>query len=185
MRLRPFLPAVALLVAAAPTGSPRTLDTRWTQAASKAFVARTESGKLEKSLPEIRVYDAGDRLVLRSFGAKNGPIGRSIVQALRRHSPIAGPSFKETLAELETRDGKPALGQTKGGARITVVDYWAEWCIPCKALGKELDAWAARQPAGYVQIVRAETDPMAAMQASGIKMKRFKKGPDGKLVEVQ
>jgi thiol-disulfide isomerase/thioredoxin len=175
--------AAATAAAAAPVAT-AVLETRWTKAAEQAFVSSL-TARAKKQLPELRVYDAGNRLVLRSYGFKEGTAGKTIVKAVRSRKAVAGPDFAETMGELETRDGRPALAQARGRAKITVVDYWAEWCAPCKALGKELDEWAARQPAGYVQIVHAETDPIAAGKARGQKFFRYIKGPDGKRIKVE
>jgi thiol:disulfide interchange protein len=180
--MKSLLLLVLLATAAAPAAP--VLETRWTKAAAQSYVAALDKVKTARSLPELRVYDAGNRLVLRSFGLKQGTVGTNIVQAVRRRVQVKGPSFAQTMNELETRDGSPALAQAQGRAKITIVDYWAEWCAPCKLLGAELQAWAARQPAGYVQIVRAETDIMAAEKAAGHKVLHYIKGPDGKLTKV-
>jgi thioredoxin 1 len=40
---------------------------------------------------------------------------------------------------------------------LTVVDFWAEWCGPCKALGPTIDA-LADQYAGRVKVYKLNVD---------------------------
>jgi thiol-disulfide isomerase/thioredoxin len=173
--------SMLLLAAAATTAAP--LETRWTKAAESHYLAISTTSP--KQLPELRMYDARHRLVLRLFGMKPGTLGPELSAAIMHSRVIAGPSYAETMAELQTRDGRPALAGVRSSARFTVVDYWAEWCAPCKVMGAELAKWAALQPSGAVQIVRAETDPMAAARAAGAVVRHYKNGPDGKLVEIK
>ncbi|NDF14212.1 thioredoxin [bacterium] len=42
-------------------------------------------------------------------------------------------------------------------ADLTVVDFWAEWCGPCKALGPTIDA-LADQYAGKVKVYKLNVD---------------------------
>ena len=80
--------------------------------------------------------------------------------------------------------GRPAAA-ARIGAKFVIVDYWADWCAPCKLLGAELERWAGQQPAGAIGIVKAETDFLAAARARGDVVRRYKQGPDGKLVEIK
>jgi thiol-disulfide isomerase/thioredoxin len=181
MRKDMLVMAMLLLPAAAASIAP--IDLRWTKAAERHYLA--VSATAPKQLPELRMYDAHHRLILHIVGMKPGTLGADLSNAARHVRAAAGPSYADTMAELETRDGRPARAALRSGARFTVVDYWAEWCAPCKVMGTELETWAALQPAGTVQVVRAETDPLAAARAAGAVIRRYRQGPNGKLVEVK
>jgi thiol-disulfide isomerase/thioredoxin len=182
LRTAPLLIAAAALVSAEARGE--RLDARWTKAAEAQYVPGAMAGKT-KTLPELRVYDAGGRLILLQTGYHRGRVGASIEAAARLDRPVRGPSLAQSLAELETRDGKPLGRSLRTRRGLTVIDYWAEWCVPCKSLGAELDAWTASQPASAVTLVRAETDLMRALRAQGKVVKHYLEGPDGKRIEVE
>lgn len=40
--------------------------------------------------------------------------------------------------------------------KITIVDFWAEWCGPCRMLGPILDVLASENP--EVQVVKVDVD---------------------------
>jgi thiol-disulfide isomerase/thioredoxin len=165
--------APLLLLAAAPADT-NILETRWTK---KVQLAAAKSGT-GTSLPEVRVYDARGQLLLRTFGAGKGTAVRQVTGAIRNAKPVAGPSLAEAMRVLETRDGRPAARQIGGRGRIIVVDYWAEWCVPCKFVSRELAEWTAQQ-GGTVLLVHAETDPM-----KGKAFKHIYLDKDGKELKV-
>lgn len=163
----------------APSSNSGTLGVEWTKPAGE----RTFASHKPYALPQLRVYDAAGKLVLNITNGASAPdIGARVDQAIRVDQTVAGPSVAETLADLQTYQGQPASSAVNAQGRPLIVDYWASWCIPCKALGKSLLAWAARKPSGSVQIVKAETDLVKVAAAQGIKIERYQqvKGPDGK-----
>jgi thiol-disulfide isomerase/thioredoxin len=133
------------------------------------------------ALPQLRVYDAGGRLVynLTPGEWKPATIGSVIDQALKSGRAVPGPTLQQTLADLQTTSGHPAGSAIAANGTPLIFDYWATWCIPCKKLEKALLAWAAQKPPGSVQIVKAETDIMKAMRASGQRTFMMKKDAAG------
>jgi thiol-disulfide isomerase/thioredoxin len=112
-------------------------------------------------------------------------VAREIDHAIATRHPIAGPSLAKSLDELETREGRAAPSAVTVHGPTLVFDYWAGWCVPCKVLEKALLQWQSAKPAGSVQIVKAETDIMKAMRATGEKTYMITKGADGKLHKTE
>jgi thiol-disulfide isomerase/thioredoxin len=163
--------------------APEFIETAWTDAAANRAESLMMQRKLHYALPEVRIYDSGQKLIFRQIGDKPPIVGATLDRAIAGDQPVSGPSFAETVSDLETADHRPAAERLSASGKVTVVDYWASWCVPCKAVEKKLTAWAEAKPEGAVRIVKAEADLMKAAQAHGIKMERYKqvKGPDGKL----
>lgn len=168
------------------------LDTQWTDAAAKRTeklvndaLQKGPSGASQYALPELRIYDQRQQLIFHGKGVEPGKMGALLDQVASAKRPIAGPTFQETLVDLETSDHQPANEYVRPGDHITIFDYWAEWCVPCKALEKELLAWAGDQPPGTVQIIRAEADLMKLARARGDKIIMMKRDANGKLIKEE
>jgi thiol-disulfide isomerase/thioredoxin len=163
------------------------IETMWNGAVAKRI--HSLGTKFQYTLPELRIYDAHRSLIFRQIGDKPTINDAVLNRVISGDQPIAGPSFAETVADLDTADHQPAAAKLPMNGEVTIVDYWAEWCVPCRALGKQLMVWAATQPQGSVRIVKAEADVnklfgQAAPSGGDTvihKVTRVIKSPDGKL----
>ena len=175
---------------------PAVVETQWTDAAAKRTEALADAalkqdpvkGGLKYALPQMRVYDAQGQLVYSldpTAGWKPQSIGATIDRAIASGHAIAGPSLKDTLADLQTSDGRPAITAVARQGTPLVFDYWASWCVPCKILEKALLQWQATKPRGSIQIVKAETDLMKLARRRGEKVYKMERGPDGELHKVE
>jgi hypothetical protein len=175
---------------------PSVIDTQWTRSAAERAERLTAAalkqdprrGGAKYALPRLRVYDAKGQLVYSldpTLGWNSNTIGGEIERAIASGRPISGPSLNDTLAELQTADGRSASAVVAPGRTALVFDYWASWCVPCKILGKALVQWQSSQPRGAVRIVKAEADPTKFARERGEKVLMEKRGLDGKLHQVE
>jgi len=161
------------------------VEAQWTIATARRMEALTARREASYALPEVRAYDGKKRLLVDARGFEPGHFAQTISSARKVDKVVPGPSYSATLAEIETADHvtQMALQDAHGG--LTVFDYWASWCVPCKKLDRELRFWAAKEPRGSVRIVRVEADITRLTKAHGGKAYLLKRGADGKLRKVE
>lgn len=97
----------------------------------------TMRGVARLPLPQLRAYDSQGRRLAELVGDDSRKLSSTMATVLggKARADASQPIAKE-LAKLETADGKP-VGALPD-ADVTLVKYWAEWCMPCHTQTREL-----------------------------------------------
>jgi thiol-disulfide isomerase/thioredoxin len=110
-------------------------------------------------LPRMVMLDGQGRLIHGETGLRDG-LGGRLHAALKQDKPIAVPiTLDAILAEVEGTDGKPVLVESLPKADFYVIDYWAEWCGPCRMLAHDLDGILKRWDGAHAVWLKIESDP--------------------------
>ncbi len=62
--------------------------------------------------------------------------------------------MSDNILHLKDADFDKQITEAKG---VALVDFWAEWCMPCKMLAPAVEA-VARDYAGKIKVAKVEVD---------------------------
>jgi len=115
------------------------------------------------SLPELLAYSGQGEPLLRQDGYddENPQLLQATLSALlAAPEPISGPPSLQALArELVHADGRAFDAAQVEAFDLVLVEYWAEWCVPCKLQMKELEAFRDSHPERRIALLEVERDP--------------------------
>lgn len=111
------------------------------------------------SLPRLVMLDGQGRAVLGEAGYRDG-LGYRLERALKQDKPLSAPiTLEMVLAETEDAQGKPVATESLPKADAYVVDYWAEWCAPCRMISRDLEKFFPRWNGVHVVWIKVDSDP--------------------------
>jgi thiol-disulfide isomerase/thioredoxin len=113
------------------------------------------------NLPRLLLLDAQGRPLLVEIGLRDG-VGRRMANALEKDAPMQTPiTLDFALSEIVDARGKPVSAQDLPRADAYVVDYWAQWCAPCRMLAHDIESQLHRweHDGRHVVWLKVESDP--------------------------
>jgi hypothetical protein len=111
------------------------------------------------NLPRLLLLDAQGQPLLIEVGMRNG-IGRRLAKALEGGKPLSSPAtLDRVLSEVVDAGGKPVSAADLPRADGYVVDYWAQWCIPCRLLSRDIEGQLKRWDGKHIVWIKIESDP--------------------------
>ena len=116
------------------------------------------NGVLDYVLPRSRVFERSGRLVLDLKEPKRN-LSELLGEVTKEPKPLKKSStLSKELSRLQGDDGRPGRGPDLDAADLSVVEYEAEWCLPCKEQLKKIREFAGANPTVRVNLVRVEAD---------------------------
>jgi len=123
---------------------------------AKLAPSEFEKPEFQLRLPQLRVYDGKGRLLLDQTGYDKEHFAAQMGKSLQG-KPLAGSKGDPLAEELKRflgKDGKP-LGAPPPQA-VRIVEWWADWCVPCHSQAQELAKVLAAKPETRVALYRVE-----------------------------
>jgi len=161
MRMSVFLSAVLLIAsilvpASAAAEAEPAVERVSARLTAEGFASVGRGGRF--SLPQFRIYDSQGREVFEMHGFTPGRFAHQVRQALAQPTPTESErTLEKVLTSMEGSDGRPVADLPDSD--FTLVEYWAEWCAPCKILSKQLEEVLAANTMHRLTLLEVEADP--------------------------
>ena len=111
-------------------------------------------------VPRMIMLDAKGQLIYGDAGLREEDLSRRMHEAYRRKKIIdARITLSAVLAEVETSDGKRVTLESLPPADLYIVDYWAQWCEPCRIMTRILDGTLKHWDGVHSVWLKVESDP--------------------------
>ena len=110
-------------------------------------------------IPRMVMLDGRGQLIYGDGGLRDDLV-RRMHEAYRKDRPInAAISLAAVLDETETTDGKRLTPEALPAADLYVVDYWAQWCEPCRLMSRIIDGALKHWDGVHSVWLKVESDP--------------------------
>jgi hypothetical protein len=161
--IRPLLGALAVASAAYCTVAHASdtpalvnvIELRQTDASLRETYAK---GK-RMGLPRMVMFDDQGRVIYGARGFRDD-LPRQLHEALKKDRPIATPiTLDAVLAEVEDANGNALVVSDLPKADVYLVDYWADWCQPCRQMSHALDGALKHWEGVHSVWLKIESDP--------------------------
>lgn len=109
-------------------------------------------------LPEFDVFLASGNGIYHKVSFHPDTFKKELAAAIS--SPVENDrQLKDSLSQLQTVEGKAVDSNVATGFDVIFVEYWAEWCEPCKLQMKQVKEFINENPAQKILWLKVEKDP--------------------------
>lgn len=118
-------------------------------------------GEIRLGLPQLRAYGRAGQQLFSATGYDSNhfkpDLGALLASKKAQGEVDPKATLAADLAKLESPEGEPLAAVPP--ADVTLVKYWADWCVPCHAQSRDLVEVLAVHPGVKITLVNVEADP--------------------------